>query len=110
MSSPTSRLAPAHDDEGAALRRTLQADPDPAARRAALDQWTRTTRDQQPVLDVLFTDSDPLVRRWAALALERSASAEAAARVGPAIAQALRAERDPAVRSILSRVERRLAR
>lgn len=102
-------LAPSHDDEGTSLRRTLKTDPDPSARRAALDQWTRADRDHQPVVDALFNDPDPLVRRWAALALERGASADAD-RVGPAVAQALRAERDPAVRSILSRVERRLAR
>lgn len=101
--------APAHDDEGASLRRTLKTDPAPAARRAALDQWTRADRDHQPVIDALFTDPDPLVRRWAALALERRASADVD-RVGPAVAQALRAERDLAVRSILSRIERRLAR
>jgi hypothetical protein len=100
----------AHDDEGASLRRTLQTAPDPAARRAALDQWTRADRDHQPVIDALFTDPDPLVRRWAALALERRAGGADADRVGPAVAQALRAERDPAVRSILSRVERRVAR
>lgn len=111
-------LVPAHADMGRgdldrdaearrALVQILRGDPDPRARRAALD---RCGGELDPLLEALVNDGDALVRRWAALALERAVSrADAASRVRPALAQALCTEPDAAVRAILSRLDRRLA-
>ena len=53
-------------------------------------------------VDLLLEDPDPLVRRWAALALERVNDPSLA----PAIRQALSGESDPTVRHVLERVLR----
>jgi hypothetical protein len=93
------------DDATLELRRTLDAGASPDARRAALDRWTDDgARGTDELVRTLFTDRDPIVRRWAALAIERVARPELAA----TLRQAEAAERDAAVRSILARVIRRL--
>ncbi|MCO5166724.1 MAG: HEAT repeat domain-containing protein [Planctomycetes bacterium] len=100
--------AQAGPDERDQARVVLRGHPDPRARRAAIDQLTAAA-DVGPLVEVLLTDEDPLVRRWAALALERAVQADGRAWVRPALAQALCAEPDRAVRAVLGRLERRLA-
>lgn len=81
------------------LYAVVTADPDPAARRAAIDGLGDDLSASSELLRALGADEEPVVRRWAALALER--------RANPALASALRqaaiSETDLAVRHILER-------
>lgn len=77
----------------------VSGDPNPAQRRAAIDQVANGSSETEPLLRSLASDHDPLVRRWAALALERRARRDH----GPALRQALASERDPAIENILQR-------
>lgn len=88
------------DEASRALLETIRGDQDPARRRAAIDRWTEGARPLEPLMDAVFADKDPLVRRWAALAIERRARPEHA----PALLQASRSEPDPAVRRILTQI------
>ncbi len=113
--SPSTPPAPATDVDLRALvldadrRRVSEAlraallHPDPATRRAAVQALARVHAPREaPLLVRALRDTDPDVRRWAALglgALERDAP-EPAAR---ALAAALASEPDPAVRAQLIR-------
>jgi len=98
----------AEEDESQALVAQIEGAERSEERRAAIDRYAEGPADSsaegdEPLLRSLNTDPDPVVRRWAALALERRAS--------PALASALRqahaAEPDRAVRAILARALRR---
>lgn len=82
---------------------TIRTHPDPAVRRAAIDRWTDEPRPLAPLIEVVFADKDPLVRRWAALAIGRKATRAEQ----PALLQASRSEPDPAVRRILEQAAAR---
>jgi hypothetical protein len=97
-SAPAKVTPGGNADEQRALA-AVTADPDPARRRAAIDDYANGARGADPLLQSLASDRDPLVRRWAALALERRATRD----LSPALRQALAAERDPAVENILTR-------
>lgn len=82
---------------------TIRTHADPAVRRAAIDRWTDEPRPLAPLIEVVFADKDPLVRRWAALAIGRKATRAEQ----PALRQASRSEPDPAVRRILEQAAAR---
>lgn len=81
----------------------LRGDPDPDERRRAIDAYARrVTTDcesSEPLLEAVATDLDPLVRRWAALALASAATPD----LRPRLRALAASERDPVVRSILER-------
>ncbi|MCO5172200.1 MAG: HEAT repeat domain-containing protein [Planctomycetes bacterium] len=80
----------------------LRADPSSDVRRRAIDVYLRRVgqgASPEPLLEACACDRDPLVRRWAALALAASPDPALAARLG-ALAVS---EPDPAVRAILER-------
>ncbi|MGE0712268.1 MAG: HEAT repeat domain-containing protein [Planctomycetota bacterium] len=98
-SAPSEPPAPAARD-ASALRSTIEGGGVADERRAAIDQ---AGDDAAPLLRALGSDPDPIVRRWAALALERIARPALSA----SLAQVASGERDPAVRHILERALRR---
>jgi HEAT repeat protein len=91
---------PAASQEELDLLTTVETDPDPAARRRAVDALAARGSDPQALARTLFSEQDPVVRRWTALALDRMGGAEAA----DVVRQALTLEQDPRVRGVLERV------
>ena len=96
--------APASPEERDLLA-TLHADPISAQRRRAIDRYAPSD-DVAPLLMAASSDNDPIVRRWAALALERKATHD----MSPALRQAAAAEPNPVVRQVLERALRRAER
>lgn len=107
---------PAPDADGDDLARAplerlviaLRADPSPEVRRKAIDHYMGRVGEgasAEPLLEACASDFDPLVRRWAALALAAAPGPDLAARLG-ALAVS---EPDPAVRAILERGARTAA-
>jgi len=84
---------------------TLRGDPDPDRRRRAIDAYARhvasTGASDEPLIEAVATDLDPLVRRWAALALASAPTPDLRRRMRLLAAS----ERDPVVRSILERAD-----
>jgi HEAT repeat protein len=99
-SSPA--LAPGDLAARRELERRIAADPDPSSRREAIDSYATPSAEADPLLDSVFGEPDPLVRRWAAMALAREARPQQI----PALRQAIPAERDPAVKRILQQALR----
>jgi hypothetical protein len=87
------------DQTQRSLRAVVASDPSPAKRRAAIDRLRSDAAGTDELLRSLNSDDDPVVRRWAALALERRAEPALA----PALQQAAISESDPKVQHILER-------
>lgn len=80
----------------------LRAHPDPDVRRRAVDVYVERVlkgESSEPLFEACAADPDPLVRRWAALALTTTPSEE----LRPRLALLAASEPDKAVRSILER-------
>jgi hypothetical protein len=103
---PPRATQPVLDDEPLErLVTSLRGDPDPDQRRRAIDAYARRVvtdaASVEPLIEAVATDLDPLVRRWAALALANAATPD----VRPRLRLLAASERDPVVRSILERPE-----
>jgi len=109
--SPARAADPAGRAEADALRAEIELARRPADRRAAIDRYRAAPGDDpvaaaEPLLRSVGSDPDPVVRRWAALALERRAEPALA----PALEQAWASEPDGVVKEILARAVRRARR
>ncbi len=91
-----SKAAPTLDARD--VTQTLRAGVQPATRRKAIDDYARGEGDSRPLLEALYADPDPIVRRWAALALARRADPGLAS----ALQQAACSEPEAAIQRILT--------